>query len=481
MTLNKRTSLKSIALALSLMCGAMVSAQASVTITIDNANLPGIGFNDTTPAAPVGGNPGTTLGEQRLYAFTYAANIWGATLDSTVPIRIMASFEPLTCSATSGTLGSAGATTIFLDFPGARKAGTLYGGALANKLSGVDQTIDADNPQGAAVIRARFNSNLGLNPDCLPGSPFYLGIDNNHGNLIDFPTVLLHEMGHGLGFQTFTSGSTGAFLATYPSIWDHYLLDNRTNKLWIDSTPQERIDSAISVTGLSWTGANVGAQARYVLSAVSNLAISGGAAGSAAGNYAVGDASFGPALSATAVTAQLTSVIENGVLGQACNPLSGATARDVLGKIALVTRGTCAFTSKAKNVQNAGAVGMIVVDNVAAGLSGLGGADATVVIPSVRVTLADGTILKDRVASGSRTKIVIASLGVNPTRQAGTDSQGRVLMNTPNPIQPGSSVSHYTTATQRNQLMEPAISGDLTHSPLAPVDLTFELLKDIGW
>jgi hypothetical protein len=29
--------------------------------------------------------------------------------------------------------------------------------------------------------------------------------------------------------------------------------------------------------------------------------------------------------------------------------------------------------------------------------------------------------------------------------------------------------------------MEPSISADLTHSPVLPVDMTFELLKDIGW
>lgn len=54
-------------------------------------------------------------------------------------------------------------------------------------------------------------------------------------------------------------------------------------------------------------------------------------------------------------------------------------------------------------------------------------------------------------------------------------------MYTPNPYQSGSSVSHYTTAAKRNQLMEPAINADLTHSPKLPLDLTFELLKDIGW
>ena len=43
---------------------------------------PGEGFNDPTPAAPVGGNTGTTLGQQRLIAFQHAADIWGAELDT---------------------------------------------------------------------------------------------------------------------------------------------------------------------------------------------------------------------------------------------------------------------------------------------------------------------------------------------------------------------------------------------------------------
>jgi hypothetical protein len=481
MTFNKRTTLQSTALALTLMCGALTSAYASVTITITNGNVAGVGFNDTTPAAPIGGNTGTTLGEQRLIAFTYAANIWGSTLNSNVPINILATFEPLTCTATSAVLGSAGATEVFMDFAVPEgtsiKPGTWYGPALANKLSGVEQD------PGVEQIRARFNSNLGLNANCLPGSPFYLGIDNNHGSLVDFPTVLLHEMGHGIGFQTFTSGLSGAQLADIPSIWDHYLLDNRTNKLWVDMTAAERSASGISGNGLSWTGAGVTAAVPSVLSKLSNLAISGPAAGTATGNYSVGDASFGPALGEPAVTGQLLPVVDqaNG-LGLACNPLSAANALAVRNNIALVDRGTCAFTIKAKNVQDAGAIGMIVADNAPGAVTGLGGSDPTVVIPSVRITQADGITLKARLTKRSRTTSgVIASLGLNPSVFAGTDNSGRALLYTPTTYQSGSSISHYSTDAKRNQLMEPAINGDLTHSPLTPVDLTFELLKDIGW
>ena len=69
--------------ALVLVCAA-ATVQAA-TITIVNGDGPGEGFNDPTPVAPVGGNTGTTLGEQRQIVFEAAATIWGAALPSDVP------------------------------------------------------------------------------------------------------------------------------------------------------------------------------------------------------------------------------------------------------------------------------------------------------------------------------------------------------------------------------------------------------------
>ena len=94
------------------LAGAALQAQAAATIVIQNLNAAGEGFNDATPAAPVGGNAGTTLGQQRLIAFQAAAEQWGATLTSNQAIVIRASFEPLTCTANSAVLGSAGAYNI---------------------------------------------------------------------------------------------------------------------------------------------------------------------------------------------------------------------------------------------------------------------------------------------------------------------------------------------------------------------------------
>ncbi|WP_457355934.1 PA domain-containing protein [Roseateles sp. P5_D6] len=470
------------ALAGVLLAASVLQAQAAATIVIQNLNAAGEGFNDPTPAAPVGGNAGTTLGQQRLIAFQTAANIWGATLTSSQTIVIRASFEPLTCTATSAVLGSAGAWNIWRDFAGAAKVNTWYPQALANKLAGVN--LSAGDPVDGQDIRARFNSRLGLFADCLPGSPFYLGLDNNHGPNVDLVTVLLHEFAHGLGFQTFTSGSSGAQFDNRPSIWDHYIYDDTAKLLWVDMTNSQRAESALNTGKLTWSGAGVLTSLPTVLSlGTPSLTIGGPAAGSAAGPYNISTASFGAPLSSSAVTSTLMPVVDTGTsTGLACNPLSAANALAVNGRIALVDRGTCTFAIKAKNVQNAGAIGAIVVNNVAGSAPALGGADPTVTIPVISVSLADGNLLKTALSKRTRTSSgVTALMSVNASQYAGADIFGRARLFAPNPFQGGSSVSHFDTIAFPNLLMEPAINGDLLHAVTLPQDLTFALLKDIGW
>ena len=75
------------------------AVEAAVIRVINNDN-PGEGFNDPTPVAPVGGNTGTTLGQQRLIAFRRAADIWAGLIASAVTIRVGATFDPLPCNAT---------------------------------------------------------------------------------------------------------------------------------------------------------------------------------------------------------------------------------------------------------------------------------------------------------------------------------------------------------------------------------------------
>lgn len=464
-------------------------AQAAVTITIVNGNAAGVGFNDSTPVAPIGGNPGTTLGQQRLNAFQYVASIWGSQLNSNVEIKILATFEPLTCTATQAVLGSAGPRDVESDFPGAPVANTWYHVALANKLAGQDLFTAAVDPAGGgAEIRARFNSRLGLFANCLPGSPFYLGLDGHAGTAIDLVEVLLHEFGHGLGFSTVTNGSTGAYLGDpsfgfFPSIFDHFAYDNTQGRSWVQMNDAQRAASAINPRQLVWTGSNVTTGAASVLAAgTPQLQVN--APSSVAGLYLAGAASFGAPFGYPGVTKQVMPVVESSSLGLACTALDDENQRAVKNRIALVLRGTCAFTAKAANVQAAGAVGMIVIDNVAGSPpAALGGTDPTITIPAARITLADGQTLLSAMTltPGNRSSGVVARLGVDPTQLAGADKAGRVLLYTPIPFSAGSSVSHWDTSASRNLLMEPAINSDLTQFVYPPYDLTLPMLKDIGW
>jgi hypothetical protein len=460
------------------------AAQAAATLLIFNGNAPGVGFNDPTPAAPVGGNPGTTLGQQRLNAFQHAASIWGATLNSATPITILATFEPLACSATGATLGSAGATTIWRDFGVGSKPATWYSAALAEKMTGVDMA------PGTADIRARFNVNLGTTA-CPATFFWYLGLDNNHGAGLDLVTVLLHEFGHGLGFQTFTSGTSGAQIPDgtngtvgYPSVWDHFLLDTTVNLHWKDMTNAQRVASAINTRKLVWDGALVTAAAPGVLApGVPLLKVSGANAGAVTGQYIVGRAAFGAPLSSPGVSGDIMPVTVNTAAGDACVPLSATDKLAVNGNIALINRGVCGFVVKVKNAQDAGAKAVIIADNAAGSPPpDLGGTDPAITIPSVRITLADGNLIRTALTKRSRNKSgVVGNLTIDGSQLNGADAFGRAQVYTPNPFVPGSSVSHYDVGAFPNVLMEPSINADLTHSVVVPQDLTYKLLQDTGW
>ncbi|SHM62199.1 PA domain-containing protein [Duganella sacchari] len=449
---------------------------AAATITIVNGDAPGVGFNDPTPVAPVGGNAGTTLGAQRLNAFQAAASQWGDSLDSSVPIRVLATWEALPCTDSAAVLGSAGALEVFSDFPGAPQANAWFGKAEANKLLGFD--MDPETPD----VRARFNVNLGQ-PGCFTGSPFYLGLDNNHGSNTDLVTVLLHEFAHGLGFQTYTDDETGELLAGVPSIWDYFLLDTSSGKVWKDMRNAERAASAVKSGKLVWNGVQVTNAARLVLQAGTPV-LTILSPPSESGVLQVGTAAFGPPLASPGLTGEVMPVVDTAPdTGLACTPLSALNARAVKGRIALIDRGACTFVVKVRHAQDAGAIAVLIADNVAgAPPPGLGGSDPGIFIAAVRITQEDGAALRQALAGRSRKHSgLFANLGVNLAVRAGTDALGRVLMYAPRPNQPGSSVSHYDTSATPNLLMEPAINADLRHAVRPPYDLTLPLLKDIGW
>ncbi len=236
----------------------------SATLNIVNNDGANEGFNDTNPAFanPEGGNTGSTRGQQRLNVFNYAAAIWGSFLDTSVAIDVGSKFDPLTCSSSGAVLGSAGANGGYRDFSGAEWPGTWYHVALANKQAGSD--LNGSN----AEINATFN--VSIDSGCLtPGHRWYYGLDNATPALrTNLLVVLLHEMGHGLGFATFANGNTGALAAGLPDVWSRFMFDSTTGKFWNDPTMSnaDRAASARSNGGLQWDGPNVKAASSYLTS-----------------------------------------------------------------------------------------------------------------------------------------------------------------------------------------------------------------------
>lgn len=459
--MNKRLPLSLLASVLAAAIAGPAFAAEIVPVNLDAAN---VGLNDPTPKAPQGSNPGTTLGQQRQIAYQFAADLWGSVLKSDVPVYVGASFAPLTCSPTSGVLGSAGATSVFSDFAPGVVPGTWYSGALADAIAGVD--LDP----GFIDINSRFNGDIGVNPNCLTGSDWYYGLDGNTpAGSINFLNVVMHEIGHGLGFQNFENEATGAFLAGVPDIYSTFTYDNTQAKLWTQMTDLERKASAINNGKVVFVGANATYAANLLLDNRVVLNISTPAA--IAGKYEYGTASFG----AVATPANFSGAVVVGDDGvgvgyDGCTPLVNGAA--LAGKVAFLERGVCGFAVKALNAQNAGATAVIIGNNQPGGAIGLGGTDPAVTVPTISVSQVDGTAIRG--ATG-----VNLALLTDAVLLQGADDTGRPRLYMPTVVASGSSGSHYDTALAPNALMEPFITSTLFAN--LNLDLTPALLRDTGW
>ncbi|HUV27516.1 MAG TPA: PKD domain-containing protein, partial [Anaerolineales bacterium] len=115
-------------------------------------------------------------------AFRFAADIWETMITSPVPIVVDAKFDPMG----ENILGGAGPTSIRRNFTNAPQANTWYPIATANKLYGIDLE------PGIADIQATFSSTY---------LDWHFGTGSSTGpGEINFVSVVLHELGHGLGF-----------------------------------------------------------------------------------------------------------------------------------------------------------------------------------------------------------------------------------------------------------------------------------------
>src|SRR6185369_7546360 len=146
-------------------------------------------------------------------------------------------------------------------------------------------------------------------------------------------------------------------------IYSRFLLDDSSGLHWHQMTNAQRAASYINTGNVVWDGPAMNAAAPAFLEHQRLLTVT--APAGIAGDYRAGVASFGPDVSNPLVTAPVV-LANDGVpdfsTSNACGPLTNAA--QVAGKIALIDRGTCTFTAKALNAQNAGAAGAIIADSL---------------------------------------------------------------------------------------------------------------------
>jgi hypothetical protein len=132
-----------------------------------------------------------------------------------------------------------------------------------------------------------------------------------------------------------------------------------------------------------------------------------------------GTAAFGP--QSYDLTGQLALAADGTAPpGDACQPI----VNDVAGKIALIDRGVCAFAAKAQAAEAAGAIGVIIANNVAGPPPRLGLPNPPVVvnIPAVGITLDSGNALKQLLLGESPVRLHMFRKLDGPGRDGSLDN-----------------------------------------------------------
>lgn len=148
--------------------------------------------------------------------------------------------------------------------------------------------------------------------------------------------------------------------------------------------------------GTTWTnifGGNTGVS--YFVSA-SNITVNSPA--SVAGDYeSFPTDNFGSEITSVITADFILANDATGVPTEACNSFGA----DATGKIALIRRGDCPFVEKVKNAQDAGAIGVIMMNNVSGEPIPMGGEDASITIPAVMITKENGDLLEAAISSNT--------------------------------------------------------------------------------
>jgi subtilisin family serine protease len=102
----------------------------------------------------------------------------------------------------------------------------------------------------------------------------------------------------------------------------------------------------------------------------------------------------------TAPTSGSSPMARTGTQASTADACTALPAGSLTGNVALIRRGTCSFHDKARNAQNAGAIGVVLYNNLAGQLTPTVAGPVAITIPVVMITRDDGNVIDSRLATG---------------------------------------------------------------------------------
>ncbi len=148
--------------------------------------------------------------------------------------------------------------------------------------------------------------------------------------------------------------------------------------------------------GNTWTKIFGGISGDSSFQSATNLTIN--SPGTIAGNIIyIPTTNFGTTISSV-ITADVV-LVDDGAdeASDGCSAL--VNNAELNGKIALVRRGSCNFTVKVKHAENAGAIAVIVMNNVDGDPTNMGGDDTSIMIPAVMISKGNGDLIESTLVS----------------------------------------------------------------------------------
>jgi hypothetical protein len=175
-----------------------------------------------------------------------------------------------------------------------------------------------------------------------------------------------------------------------------------------------------------------------------------------------------------------TNAQGNPISAEGCNPL----VNDLTGKIAVIYRNTCEFGAKALNAQNAGAIGVVIINREPGVIEmGAGAAGASVTIPVAFLSDASGALMVEEMATetvnvffGNKTGLYVDDAGIMTSSTLIAPSTGVPLQLAQNAaefsFELGTQVFNYGTGDQANITVTATVdgpSGNLYTETVGPI------------